>query len=474
MIDEFTNLVRDLTARWPEHRVAPSLSRVGALCGLLGDPQTAMPVIMITGTNGKGATAIMVDALLRSAGLRTGRFTSPHLESVTERIVIDGQPISEEDFVRTWEDIAPYVAMVDEQRLDGVTMTFFEVITCMAYAAFADAPVDVAVVEVGMGGLWDATNIADAAVATVLPVALDHQHLLGDTLEAIATEKAGIIKPGARAVLAGQEPAVASVLMERCAEVGAVPIREGVEFGVLGRIPGVGGQVVRFDATNGALGELFVPAHGAAMARNAAAALATVEALLAGKPLGHEVLDEGFARVRLPGRLELARERVILDGAHNPAAAAASRDALLEAYTFEPLIGVVAMMRDKDVEEVLRLWEPVMAQIVCTQLASTTRCLSAEELAQIAEGIFGAERVRVEPSMVEAIDLAVHASEDDLGNGGVLVTGSVIASGEARSLLVQDEVDPEFDGTTFEEAASVDERSLEESDFGDHGPGEDS
>lgn len=443
MIEEFTTVAESLTSRWPESRVAPGLGRIQALCGLLGDPQNAADVIMITGTNGKGSTAIMIDALLRSAGLRTGRFTSPHLQSVTERIVIDGQPLSEEAFVRAWRDIEPYVEMVDAQLIDGVPMTFFEVITAMAYAAFSDAPVDVAVVEVGMGGTWDATNVADAAVATVLPVSLDHTHLLGASVVDIAREKAGIIKPGSRAVLAGQEPDVAGVLMERCAEVGAVPVREGIEFGVLDRRLGVGGQIVRLDTANGPVGDLFLPGHGAVMARNAAAAVASVEALVAGKPLDPEVLDEGFARVRLPGRLELARDRVILDGAHNPGAASASRDAVAESFAFQPLIGVVAMMKDKDIDEVLRIWEPVMARIVCTQTATTDRCLPAEELAEIARGIFGAERVDVEPHMVNAIEGAVLASDDEAG-GGVLVTGSVIAVGEARGLLIESEDDLEF------------------------------
>lgn len=455
MIEQFTSLVGDLTARWPEHRIAPSLSRIGALCGLLGDPHQAMPVIMIAGTNGKGSTAIMVDALLRSAGLRTGRFTSPHLQSVTERICIDGQPLSEEAFCRTWEDIAPYVEMVDAQQLDGVRMTFFEVITGMAYAAFADAPVDVAIVEVGLGGTWDATNVADAAVATIMPVELDHTHILGSTIAEIAGEKAGIIKHGSRAVVAGQLPDAAQVIAAHCAELGVAPIREGVEFGVLERRPGVGGQVLRLDTPGGPMGDLFLPAHGSAMARNAAAAVATVQTLLAGRPLAPEVIDDGFARVRLPGRLELVRERLVLDGAHNPAATQATIEALAEAHAFEPLVGVLAMMRDKDAEEVLRLWEPVLARVVCTEVASTDRGRPAADLADVAEGIFGAARVEVATTMADAIDLATRLSEDDLGLGGVLVAGSVIAVGEARALLVTEEVDPEFGPDGLSAAADV-------------------
>ena len=191
-----------------------------ALTELLGDPEQVYPVIQLTGTNGKGSTAAMIESLLRANGLRTGRFTSPHVVSVTERITIDGEPISDERFDDVWREIEPYVALVDERQIDGVSMTFFEIITAMAYAAFADAPVDVAIVEVGLGGAWDATNVADADVAVVTPIDLDHTHPLGRTITEIAREKAGIIKPGAHAILAGQSLEAAQVLLARCAEVG--------------------------------------------------------------------------------------------------------------------------------------------------------------------------------------------------------------------------------------------------------------
>src|SRR6187402_1700918 len=235
-------IVGTLTSRWPEHRVAPGLGRIRALTELLGDPQRAYPVIHLTGTNGKGSTAAMIESLLRADGLRTGRFTSPHVMNVTERITIDGEPITHERFDEVWRELEPYVALVDQREIDGVRMTFFEIITAMAYAAFADAPVDVAVVEVGLGGTWDATNVADAGVAVVTPIDFDHTHLLGNSIAQIAAEKAGIIKPGAHAILAGQRLEAAEVLLGRCAEVGALPQREGLDFGVLGRQVGVGGQ----------------------------------------------------------------------------------------------------------------------------------------------------------------------------------------------------------------------------------------
>src|SRR5215208_3035576 len=282
-------IVASLTARWPENRVAPSLGRIRALTELLGDPQHTYPVIHVTGTNGKGSTAAMIESLLRADGLRTGRFTSPHVMSVAERIAIDGQPISDERFDDVWREIEPYVALVDDRQIDGVSLTFFEIITAMAYAAFADAPVDVAVVEVGLGGAWDATNVADADVAVITPIDLDHTHLLGRTITEIAREKAGIIKPGAQAIMAGQPLEAAQVLLERCAEGGALIQREGIEFGVIDRQLAVGGQLLRVNASEGPVADIFLPLHGAHQAANAAQALAAVEAFLGMKALNPDV-----------------------------------------------------------------------------------------------------------------------------------------------------------------------------------------
>lgn len=460
--DQHQQLVSELTSRWPEHRVAPSLSRIRACTELLGDPQRAYPVIQIAGTNGKGSTAIMVESLLRAAGLRTGRFSSPHLVDVTERIALDGRPISAERFAEVWSDIKPYVELVDQQGLDGVKMTFFEVITAMAYAAFADAPVDVAIIEVGLGGTWDATSIADAQVATVMPIDLDHTHLLGETIAEIATEKAGIIKPGAQAILAGQSRQAADVLLARCAEVGALPHREGIDFGLLDRRLAVDGQLIRLNGAGGPVGDIFLPLHGAHMATNAGVALATAEAFFGFSAMDAEVVREGFAAVAAPGRLETVRQSppIVLDGAHNPHAARASAEAIAEAFAFQPLVGVVAMMRDKDAEEILKVWEPQLDVIVCSQVSSTDRGLPAGELAEIASGIFGAERVHVRPRLDDALEWATTLADDDSGNPGVLVTGSVIAAGEARGLLVSDTgviVREEVDWSAEDHGGTLDE-----------------
>jgi dihydrofolate synthase/folylpolyglutamate synthase len=431
-------IVTELQARWPEHRVAPSQARVQALCDLLGSPERACPVILIAGTNGKGSTALMIDSLLRSLGLRVGRYASPHLVDLTERISIDGEPISDERFDELFEQVEPLVAMVDEQLLDGVRMTFFEVMTALAYAAFADAPVDVAVVEVGLGGRWDATNIVDAQVAVVCPIDLDHTHLLGTTVAEIAAEKAGIIKPGSKAVLAAQQPDAARVLLARCAEVGAEVIREGMEFGLISRTPAVGGQVLRLETAEGPLGDLVLPLFGAHMAHNAALAVAAAEAFLGGKPLPAEVIAEGLEQVRAPARLEIVRRSptVVLDTCHNPHGARATIDGITEAFDFQPLVGVVAMMGDKDVTGVLSVFAEAMTTVVCTSIASTSRALSASELGERAAEIFGAERVRVAPTMAEAIEEAVRLADESGPGAGVLIAGSVYAAGEARALLV--------------------------------------
>lgn len=438
-------LVADLQSRWPEHRVGPSLERIRALTDLLGSPQSGIPVIQITGTNGKGSTGIMIEQLLLALGLRVGRFSSPHLEDLTERIAIDGRPIDREAFADLVADVLPLVKMVDAQQIDGISMTFFEVMVGLAYEAFAQAPVDVAVMEVGLGGAWDATSVADAAVAVVTPIGLDHTHLLGDTTAEIATEKAGIIKPGSWAVLAPQEPEVAAILLDRCATVGARVSRAGIDFGLLGRQPAVGGQVLRLESAGGPVGDVVLPLFGAHMAENAALAVGAVEAFLGGKPVPADVIAEGLASVAAPARLEVVRRgpTVVLDTAHNPHGVAATLAGVQEAFDFSPLIGVVGMMADKDVDGVLELLEESVATLVCTQVASTDRGLPASELAERARDRFGADRVEEVPGLADALDAAVALADAAGPTAGILIAGSVVLAGEMRALLkgLRDEED---------------------------------
>jgi dihydrofolate synthase/folylpolyglutamate synthase len=478
---------QEILARRPEHSIDPTLDRISSLVTLLGDPQRAYPVIHITGTNGKTSAARMTERLLRARGLRTGLFTSPHLSSFRERIRVDGVPVTPERFIEVYEELTPYLELVDSRQ--PARLSFFEVLCGMAFAVFADAPVDVAILEVGLGGTWDSTNVADGAVAVVTPIALDHTRWLGTTVEEIATEKSGIIKPGAIAVLAQQVPSVAEILLRRAAETGATVAREGLEFGVLDRELAVGGQQLSIRGLLGDYEGLFLPLFGAHQAGNLACALAAVEAFARAEPVGTPALDnaelnghdpdedaadedtaaaadtgpgrdlqtgrldiglvrDAVADMSSPGRLEIVRRSpvVIVDAAHNPAGMAATVAALEEAFTFTELIAVVAISEDKDVTGVLDELEPIAARLVVTR-NSTDRSMDPAGLADLAEPVFGPDRISVAKRLDDAIELAVTlADEADAGQGGagagrggavVLITGSVITAGEARLLLTQ-------------------------------------
>lgn len=467
----YLDVERSLLARWPETKLDPSLERIVALCDLLGQPQRAFPSVHLTGTNGKTSTARMIDTLLRALGLRTGRTTSPHVQSMTERISIDGSSLSPERFVEVYDEVAPYAAVIDRSGRHPVS--FFELITAMSFAAFADAPIDAGIIEVGMGGTWDATNVVDAAVAVVTPIGVDHANYLGDTPGDIAIEKSGIIKSGAIAILADQLPEAAEVLHDRAAEVDAQVIREGLDFDVASRRSGIGGQLVSLRSWDRTYDDIFLPLYGAHQAQNAACALAAVEAFAGGSGvrgggasgsdggLNPDLVREAFAQVTSPGRLEVLRRSptVLVDAAHNPHGARAMVEAVSEAFSFSPLIGVCAVMADKDVAGLLDALEPVLATVVCTQ-NSTPRSMPAHEVAEVAKGIFGPERVQVVQRLDDAIERAVSLADagqplhtaasafaagdpgggfDEgsvgFGGGGVLITGSVITAGEARLLL---------------------------------------
>ncbi|OON80952.1 dihydrofolate synthase [Streptomyces tsukubensis] len=431
----------ELASRWGETKLEPSVTRIAALMDVLGEPQRAYPSIHITGTNGKTSTARMVEALLGAFELRTGRYTSPHVQSITERISLDGAPIEAERFVETYQDIKPYVEMVDGSQ--EYRLSFFEVLTGMAYAAFADAPVDVAVVEVGMGGSWDATNVIDADVAVVTPIDLDHTDRLGNTPAEIAVEKSGIIKQDATVVLAQQPVDAAQVMLKKAVEKDATVAREGMEFGVVSREVAVGGQLLTLRGLGGEYDEIFLPLHGAYQAHNAAVALAAVEAFFGvgserPDPLSVETVRKAFASVASPGRLEVVRRSptVVLDAAHNPAGARATAEAVSEVFGFSRLVGVIGASAEKNVRGLLEAFEPILAEVVITR-NSSHRAMDPDELAGIAVEVFGDDRVQVEPRLDDAIEAAITLAEEDdeYTGGGVLVTGSVITVGEARLLL---------------------------------------
>nr|WP_318187394.1 folylpolyglutamate synthase/dihydrofolate synthase family protein [Mycobacterium simulans] len=462
--DEIASLLQVehlLDQRWPETRIEPSLTRISALMDLLGSPQRNYPSIHIAGTNGKTSVARMVDALVTALHQRTGRTTSPHLQSAVERISIDGKPISPAQYVATYREIEPFVQMIDEQSQagafggDGPRLSKFEVLTAMAFAAFADAPVDVAVVEVGMGGHWDATNVINAPVAVITPISVDHVEYLGDAIAQIAGEKAGIITrapdgaPDTVAVIARQVPEAMEVLLAQSVRADAAVAREGSEFAVLGRQVAVGGQVLQLQGLGGMYSDIYLPLHGEHQAHNAVVALAAVEALFgagAQRQLDIDAVRAGFAAVTSPGRLERMRSAptVFIDAAHNPAGANALAHALAAEFDFRMLVGVLSVMADKDVDGILSALEPVFDSVVVTHNGSP-RALDVETLALAAEERFGPDRVIPAANLRDAIDAATAlvddaaAEEGDAFAGtGIVITGSVVTAGAARTLFGRD------------------------------------
>ena len=425
-----------LLARWPETRIEPTLDRIAALVDILGSPQLTYPTIHIGGTNGKTTTSRMIDSLLFEMGLRTGRFTSPHLESYLERIAINGQSIDPKALIFSFKDISAYLDLMDAKFEHPIS--FFEAITALAFAAFAEHPIDVGVIEVGMGGLWDATNVVDADVSVIMPIGLDHTEYLGETLTEIAQTKAGIIKEGGFVVLAQQEPECAVELIKRAALVGAELAREGVEYSVLSRSVAVGGQLLTIQGTKEIYTDIYIPLHGKHQASNAAAALVAVEIFFGDQDLDIEAVRAGFAQVTSPGRCEIIYRdpTIILDAAHNPHGAAAIADTIQSEFTFDEVIGIFAPMGDKDVRGILLELEQVMDSVIVSA-NSSPRAMKIDALEVIAIEIFGADRVFTSQSIAEAIDKAVKDSIRPLSEDtiGVLITGSVVSVGEARAIV---------------------------------------
>jgi dihydrofolate synthase/folylpolyglutamate synthase len=429
---------QELLKRWPESRLEPTLERIAYLCDALGSPQLSYPTIHLTGTNGKTTTSRMIDAILYQLGYRTGRFTSPHLEQMTERIAINGEPIPAEGFVAAYDDIALYLEMVDSRM--SHPLSFFEAITAIAFVAFAEYPVDVGVIEVGMGGEWDATNVANGSVNVITPIGFDHMEYLGETLTKIASTKSGIIKPGSITVLAAQEVEAAKVLLERCIEVESAPLREGIEFSLTSREIALGGQMIAVDGVNGSYSNIFLPLHGAHQAHNAAVAIAAVEAFVGEKSLDEEVVREALALVKSPGRLEIVHRdpTVILDAAHNPHGMRSLIDTLHHEFDFSDRIAIFAPMGDKDVEGMLQLMESTFDTIVVTK-NSSQRALEVERLAEMARRLCGDDRVVSAPSLPAAIEKGIEIAHRrnlaENGSAAVIVTGSVVTVGEARVLV---------------------------------------
>ncbi len=425
-----------LLARWPETRIAPTLERISALVDILGSPQLSYPTIHIGGTNGKTTTSRMIDSLLFEMGLRTGRFTSPHLESYLERICINGVPIDAKELIFSFNDISSYFDLMDSKFEHPIS--FFEAITALAFAAFAEHPIDVGVIEVGMGGTWDATNVVDADVSVITPIGLDHMEYLGSTIGEIAATKAGIIKEQGFIVLAQQPPEAAVELLRRAAEVGADVAREGLEYSIDSRAVAVGGQLISITGLRGHYDDIFLPLHGKHQASNAAAALIAVEAFFGEQDLDIDAVRAGFANVTSPGRCEIIHRdpTIILDAAHNPHGARAIAETIQSEFTFDEVTGIVALMADKDALGILQTLEPVMNQVIVTT-NSSERSMSVSDLKALASQVFGADRVFAEDSLQGAIDRAVRDAIRPLSDESlaILITGSVVTVGEARTAV---------------------------------------
>jgi dihydrofolate synthase/folylpolyglutamate synthase len=442
-ITSANQLWEELQTRWPENLIEPSLARMNAVSHLMGDPQLTFPVIQVAGTNGKSSTARMIESLLRSFGLRTGLYTSPHLVDPTERICLDGAPISPEAAVATWNDIEPFISMVDHNSVTdgGPRLSYFEAMTALAYSVFADSPVDVAIIEVGLGGTWDATSVCRPQVAVITPVDLDHQEYLGETIREIAGEKAGILANADAAVLGPQSPEAALILIGACEDADLQPTRFGVEYGVNSQALAVGGQLLSLHGLRGDYSEIFLPLFGEHQGNNAAVALAACETFLGSAlvaPLDEDLVREGFATVISPGRLEILRTSptIMVDAAHNPHSAKSLATALETSFTFVGVIAVVGMLHNKDAVGFLEALSPVVSQVVITEPISP-RALPAVELARLASEVLGGERVTIGGDLASALEEAIGLADSsgEYGGVGVIVTGSVVLVGDTIRLL---------------------------------------
>ncbi|AGW41571.1 folylpolyglutamate synthase [Leifsonia xyli subsp. cynodontis DSM 46306] len=435
--DEAEAVYQALLARIGEGAPERRLDATRRAVELLGDPQRAYPIIHITGTNGKTSTSRVTESILRAYGLRTGLMTSPHLVRFNERIVIDGEPIGDEALVRTWEDIRPFLELVDAEldQQGKAPLTFFEALTALAFAAFADAPVDVAIIEVGMGGEWDSTNVGDGQVAVFTPISLEHTKQLGSTVREIARTKSGIIKPTADVVTSAQPPEALSELEEAAQLTESTLMQQPRDFDVVRTRVAVGGQLVTVRGRAATYEDVFLPLYGDHQAQNAAVAVAAVETFLGRgiPPLKAELVEEGFATATSPGRLQLIgiEPSILVDAAHNPAGAESLAEVLGRYFDFEEIAFVVGSLGDKDARGIIRALTPRAMQYFVTEPASE-RALPAEELGDIVRDEAGEEAAIVFSDALDALEAAREwAGERE--RRAVVVTGSIVLVGAAMA-----------------------------------------
>jgi len=430
-----------LLERAGERWVQPRKERVARILTLLDDPQRTYRVVHITGTNGKTSTARMIESLLRAHGLRTGLFTSPHLKRFTERIMIDGEPIADAAVADAWDEIEPFVGIVDAEleAAGDAPLTFFELLTVLAFVAAADAPVDVLVLEVGMGGSWDSTNTADGDVAVFAPIDMDHADRLGDTIEKIAEVKAGIIKDGAAVVSAEQTPEAEAVLRRVAAEKDATIAFEGEDFGLSAQKLAVGGQMLSIRGLAGEYADEYLPLYGAHQGHNAALAVVAVESLIGGgsQRIAGEIITDGLQNATSPGRLQLVgiAPTVVVDAAHNPHGAASLARALDDSFDFDEWGLVLGVFADKDTAGIVDTLLPAVTEVFATS-PDSERAEEADAIADLVEE--RGRRASVHPTLAEAVDAAREwASSSE--RRAVVIAGSIVLAGEA--LLLSEEED---------------------------------
>lgn len=430
-----------LLTRQGERWVQPRVERTRRVLELLDDPQRTYRVVHVTGTNGKTSTSRIIESIVRAHGLRTGLFTSPHLERFTERIMVDGEPADDAAVADAWEEIGPFADLVDAElaAAGDAPLTYFELLTVLAFVVFADAPVDVAVIEVGMGGAWDSTNTADGDVAVIAPIDIDHADRLGETVREIATVKAGIIKPGAAVVSAVQQPDARSVIDEATRAAGGTLAVEGEAFGLEAQHLAVGGQQLSVRGRAAVYDELYLPLYGAHQGHNAALAIAAVESLIGDgtQPIASEVLTEGLAQVTSPGRLQLlgVAPTVLVDAAHNPHGARSLVAALSESFDFDEWGVVLGILGDKDAAGIVTTLAPAAARVFATA-PDSDRAADPDALADIVEAT--GVPVTVHPALADAADAAREwAAASD--RRAVVIAGSVVLAGEALQLAADED-----------------------------------
>lgn len=430
-----------LLTRIPENKLRPRIEPTRRAVELLGDPQKTYRVIHVTGTNGKTTTTRIIERILRELGLRTGRFTSPHLVRLNERMAIDGEPVGDQQLAEVWADIEPILALVDaELEAAGDTkLTFFEALAVLGFAVFADAPVDVLVLEVGMGGEWDSTNVADGDVAVFTPISIDHTERLGGTIAEIAKTKSGIIKPQAIVVSSEQPTDALSVISQRAAELAEQFLVYGQNFEVFDVTADANGQRFSVKTLTSEYRDLFIPLHGEYQAENAALAISAVEAFFGtANRLFDDVLRVAIADATSPGRLQIVSRQplTILDAAHNAGGAESLARAMKNSFASPPSIAVLSILSDKDASALLRALDQTFEKFVITQ-SSSPRAIEVEVLAKLAREVFGDNRVEVAPNIEQGLKLA----QDLVVEGGaIVVTGSITLVGDVlKSIQMKEE-----------------------------------